>query len=294
MQTNAGLGRYHGVMGRRIAILFHEADRGQDQRGYSVSRLSQIWQDDGHEIVHLFGTGAFVPADIVIVHVDLSVVPDEYLDFATRYPASVNGRVKDIRKSTFSRDLLLTAGDAWDGPVIVKSDRNYGGGPEALKGIPRLDGRGTLPPFNSPAQYRVFASLHEVPPPVFESADFVVQKFVPELEDGLFHMRMYQFFGDWGDCTRLGANDPIVKVDTQVTKAPVPVHPEIVALRHAMGFDFGKFDYVMVRGRPILLDVNKTTGGRIAGRSLSSTNAGLRARRARGLYSLFPAAAQPR
>jgi hypothetical protein len=281
-------------MGRRIAILFHEADRGLDLRGYSVSRLSQVWREDGHEIVPLYGTAEFVPADIVIVHVDLSVVPDEYLAFASRYPASVNGRVKDIRKSTFSRDLLLRPGDDWDGPVIIKSDRNYAGGPEAHKGIPRLDGRGTAPPFASPAQYRVFASLGEVPQPVFDSADFVVQKFVPEMEDGLFHMRMYQFFGDWGDCTRLGANDPIVKVDTLVTKAMVPVHPEIVALRHAMGFDFGKFDYVMAGDRPILLDVNKTTGGRVAGRRLSSANADMRARRARGLYALFPAAPQPR
>jgi hypothetical protein len=281
-------------MGRRIAILFHEADRGLDLRGYSVSRLSQIWQEDGHEVVSVYGTSTFLPADIVIVHVDLSVVPDAYLDFARRYPASVNGRVKDIRKRTFSQELLLDPGDPWAGPVIVKSDRNYGGCPEAFKGIPRMDGKGTVPPFSSPAGYRVFGTLAEVPRPVFESEDFVVQKFLPEVEDGLFHMRMYQFFGDWGDCTRLGSNDPVVKVDTHVTKAPAPVHPDIVALRHAMGFDFGKFDYVMVGGRPILLDVNKTTGGRISGRPLSPASAELRARRARGLYALFPPADQPR
>ena len=37
------------------------------------------------------------------------------------------------------------------------------------------------------------------------------------------------------------------------------VHPgEIVALRQRLGFDFGKFDYVLHQGRSYLLDVNRT------------------------------------
>jgi hypothetical protein len=34
--------------------------------------------------------------------------------------------------------------------------------------------------------------------------------------------------------------------------------PELESFREANGFDFGKFDYVEVEGRSILLDINKT------------------------------------
>jgi hypothetical protein len=42
----------------------------------------------------------------------------------------------------------------------------------------------------------------------------------------------------------------------------VEVHPEIPELAKRMGFDFGKFDYVMHEGKPVLLDANKTPGAR--------------------------------
>ena len=34
----------------------------------------------------------------------------------------------------------------------------------------------------------------------------------------------------------------------------------MVKLREQMGFDYGKFDYVIHEGKPILLDANKTVG----------------------------------
>src|SRR5213079_1238108 len=37
-------------------------------------------------------------------------------------------------------------------------------------------------------------------------------------------------------------------------------HPEIVEARKRLNFDYGKFDYVLHEGRPVLLDTNKTTG----------------------------------
>ena len=41
----------------------------------------------------------------------------------------------------------------------------------------------------------------------------------------------------------------------------VDVHPDIVELIKRMKFDYGKFDYVMHEGKPVLLDANKTPGG---------------------------------
>ena len=39
---------------------------------------------------------------------------------------------------------------------------------------------------------------------------------------------------------------------------PVDEHPDIVELRKKLHFDCGKFNYVMNRNVPVLLDINKT------------------------------------
>jgi len=243
----------------RIAVLLHDMDRDFGLESYLLTAVLAVWKDQGHEILPVLGAREFVPADLAILHVDLSVVPEEYLDLAARYPRALNGRVRDIRKSAFS-PYLLRPGDAWTGPVIVKSDRNFGGFPEAARGIPRLAGDGMAPVFRSPLEYRVLDNLAAVPPEWFGIPDLVIQRFVPEVEDDLFHVRAYTFFGDVHTSTRIASDQPIVKSQTRVATATVPPHPEIVRLRHAMGFDYGKFDYVVHGGEAILLDANKTPG----------------------------------
>ena len=62
------------------------------------------------------------------------------------------------------------------------------------------------------------------------------------------------------------------------------VHPQIRELREAMGFDYGKFDYVVRDGEAILLDANKTPG------HLPIVDADTRAivrRRAQGIRCFF-------
>jgi hypothetical protein len=236
--------------------------------------------------VAVFGAQDFVPADLAFVHVDLSEVPEEYLALAARYPASVNGRIRSIRKSAYSPHLLRE-GDRWEGPVIVKSDRNYGGSPEAQRRIPRLDGQGVHPPFASPFHYPVLPGLGAVPKAVFGSSDFIVQRFLPELEEGLFHVRTYAFLGDWEECQRLASDQPIVKAETKVASAPAPVHPGIRALRRELGFDYGKIDYLLHGEELVVLDLNKTTGSRGSARPANPYRAATRAAKARGLYGLF-------
>lgn len=270
-------------MKRRIALLFHADQDPRTLGTYGVAGLAEVWRSHGHEVLHLFGTDRRPEADLVFVHVDLSVVPDEYLQFAVTYPVAVNGRVKDIRKSAFS-EHLLGPGDDWAGPVIVKSDRNYGGLPEARLGLSRLDSDHVSPAFASPLHYRVLDSLSEVPRDCFASPDYVVQKFLPEMEDGLFHVRSFQFLGDYAACVRTASDHPIVKNETAVARMPVPPHPDVVALRERLGFDYGKFDYVVRDGEALVLDLNKTTGqGRSAGPLLLEA----RRRRAEGLYAYF-------
>jgi hypothetical protein len=93
-------------MQKKIAILFHENEKNP-RPGYLISYFADLWREEGNEVIFLFGVKKFVPADLIIVHVDLSVVPDKYLAFAQQYPIVLNGEVKDIRKSTFSKTALV-------------------------------------------------------------------------------------------------------------------------------------------------------------------------------------------
>jgi hypothetical protein len=271
---------------RKIAILFHETDNRR-QLGYIINGLAEIWRADGHEVIYLFGVSKFVPADLVIVHVDLSVVPDEYLEFAKRYPIVLNGAVKDIRKSAFS-DLLVRPGDPYDGRVIVKSDLNYAGDRELA--IQMLDGVRNLPAplFRSPSDYRVFDHLRTVPPEWLTRSDIVVEKFVPEMEDSLYHVRMLLFLGDRMTCSRLASPDPIVKWSNQIRMEKVEPHPAIVQRLREMKFDCGKFDYVIHNGEAFLLDANKTTGS--ANVRLTPELMATRRYLAEGLYPYFEGA----
>jgi hypothetical protein len=262
------------VAGRRIAVLFHERDNYRDPSTYLVHHLAGFWREDGHDVTYLFGVKRFVPADIILVHVNLSVVPDEYLEFAARYPIVLNGRIRDIRKSTISGNLVRP-GDPWEGPVIVKSNLNYAGVPErylqrtaiehrwpALRSvrrrIERLRGRPL--PFDESYDYKVFDRIADVPARWFDNQDVVVEKFRPEFEGGRYHVRIYMFLGDRWSCTRVGTTRQVVKSEPDSTTEPVEPAGEVVAWRHKLGLDYGKLDYVMNDGEAVLLDVNKTTG----------------------------------
>ena len=263
-------------MRKTIALLFHERhSRGRRRIPYTIYPLARCWEEAGHKVVLVFGVEKFVPADLAILHVDLSVVPDEYLAFASRYPIVLNGRVKDIRKSTFSGNIVRP-GDPYNGRVIVKSDLNYAGLPERMLAEPRRSrGSRLLAKLSrrfrsgrpaaavrstAPRDYRIYDRPGDVPRASFEDDSFVVEKFLPEIENGLYRVRNFQFLGDRATCVRIASPHPIVKSDSKVSREVVEPHPEIVARREALGFDYGKFDYVIHEGQPVLLDVNKTPG----------------------------------
>jgi len=231
----------------RIAVLWHKTDRKRDLSHYLVDFFADQWRELGHEVVYAFGR--FVPADLAILHVDLSVVPDRYLALAARYPRTLNGAVRDIRKSVISR---LRAGPDHDGPVIVKSDLNCAGVPER----DRLRRAGRR--FASPEDYRVYERAADVPKEAWGDPACIVERFVPERDGDLYCVRLYHFLGGRSSCSRLASREPIVRGPNHRRVDKVEVHDEIVAARRAMGFDFGKFDYVVHDGRPVLLDANKT------------------------------------
>jgi hypothetical protein len=283
----------------RIAVLFHEGEREANLGSYIVHHLAKYWREDGHEVRFLFGTRDPIPADLLLVHVNLSVVPADYLRFARRYPVALNARIGDIRKSAISQNLVRP-GDGWDGPVIVKSDLNYAGQPELVLGGNWAEQRFALwrrfvrrmprvarweKPITQWQDYEVFERLSAVPRALLRSRKVVVERFRPELEGGLYHLRIYQFLGDRYTCSRLASPNPVIKAQNSVRVEQIEPHPEVLAWRERLGIDYGKLDYVVEGGEAVLLDVNKTTG---ASRHMADANLdAMRRHLAEGLYGYF-------
>jgi hypothetical protein len=49
----------------------------------------------------------------------------------------------------------------------------------------------------------------DVPASLLENLALVVERFLPELEGGLYHIHMYQFLGDGERCARLQSHEPV-------------------------------------------------------------------------------------
>ncbi len=111
---------------------------------------------------------------------------------------------------------MLGPDEAWDGPVIVKSNWNFGGRRERrLNEIAARDG---LPPVypsvGEPAGYRIFASQGEVPDAVRDDPGLAIEKFLPERDGDFYVTRFWLFAGGIDHCARVHAHDPIVKGDS--------------------------------------------------------------------------------
>ncbi|MEO8460023.1 MAG: hypothetical protein ABI451_05800 [Dokdonella sp.] len=262
----------------RIVIITHAYDNFRG-RNLLLGSLGAHWIDAGHEIDLVEGLDNWPDADIAIMHVDLSVVPAAYTAAAERYPVVINGAVTDIRKTRVSRNLVKP-GDGWSGPVIVKTDLNFSGLPErqAVEGFLR-DGKasdlapGPLVATNRP--YPILASASEVPDEIWNNPGWIVERFLPEQDDHGFWVRAWVFFGDRERCTRYRGTHPIVKSTTIIDREPVPVPMELRAERERLGFDYGKFDFVVRDGCAILLDANRTPSAPPSSAEMDVSNAQL-------------------
>jgi hypothetical protein len=234
--------------------------------------VTGVWREQGIEVVVLPGTGKFVDADLAILHVDLTVIPDEYLDFIKRYPIALNAGVKDISKRAISKNIV-TRGDGFEGPVIVKTNRNFGGGREGeiaqqksfFSKYARAIRRRL--PWTMRAEidtwkYPIFDSKREVPVMVWHNRDLIVERFLPEKQGEFYCMRMWSFLGDADDSVIMYANQPVIKSAVAVKIEPAPVPDELRKMRREMKFDYGKFDFSIVDGRVVLYDANRTPATR--------------------------------
>ncbi len=229
---------------------------------YMLAAVLAVLRERGHRILHTNRPDRAPPGDLLFLHVDCSVVPEEYLAAAARYPAAINAGVRDITKRRVS-SLLVTPGDGWDGPVFVKTNLNFRGYPERVQNRNarlrlRRPPHAGLPPVR---EYRRYDSPAEVPDAIWRDPAYVVERFVTEEIDGLYASRTYVFCGPAERCTLHLGRHPYVKAHNIVRSVPAEVPAALRAMRARMGFDYGKFDFVMQAGRPVLLDANKATGG---------------------------------
>lgn len=235
-----------------------------------LSLLCQRWRDSGLEPVLLDHPEARIDAEVAILHIDATRRPPAYDQVLRHYPRVINGHVRDISKRRVSQHLV-TRHSAYRGPVIVKTDDNYFGIPDASDASPS---RGALSGLWTRAwdrfftvarnirrthSYPIYASVTEVPQLVWWDRRLVVEKFLPEKIDGLFCVRAWSFFGEREAVSLSLGPVPVVKRANTVRHETVhDVPAELRAARHRLGFDYGKFDFVLHDGEPVLLDTNST------------------------------------
>jgi len=254
-----------------IAVLTHR-NQNFERWGYFLHGFMDIWREAGHRVSVLpgpDGRASNSDVDLAIPHIDLTVTPPDFLEWSARFPRLINGRITDISKRAISR-ALVTPGDGYSGPVFVKTDRNHGGLPEARMAATtsplrrcanRLHNR--LPwrwrSSISSMDYRVFDSPAAVPRAVWTNRNFVVERFQPEMKDGLYCLRIWVFLGDRETNIIAYSQKPVVKSINIIRREPAGEVPaELRQMRKDLGFDFGKFDYAIVNGRVVLYDANRT------------------------------------
>ena len=254
---------------RTIAILTH-LRQGLDA-DYNLARCKIFfWEREGRRVLVHQGTRNPPEADVAILHVDLTVVPPDYLAMASRYPACVNGALDDISKRRISR-WLVTQEDAYDGAVLVKHDRNHGGASERRLRIAegglftrlREAALRWLPPAwhgRAGRDYQLFQRKAQVPGWVWRRPDLVVERFFVERHGEGYALNQWHFLGPCSVVSTFVSETPLVKWHPGILRLP-PHHrvpEELWQRRRELGMEFGKLDFIVQDGEAVLLDANPT------------------------------------
>ena len=259
----------NGEPASRILVV-HTKDEPFDEQPFVIHLLAEEWRKRGIpvEVTDTLAepTG---PDVLVFPHTDMTAIPPPLAKVLSRCGRVINRRVTDIAKRTFSR-FLVNSPEEYAGAVIVKTNLNYGGKPEmrivaARGGEPweRLKNYLLMPwPVSGmlkAEEYPIYREARNVPPLVWENPRLVVEKFLPEQEGDLYCLRQYVFLGEAEFNTRALSKSMLVKSRGIVRREVLDRTPPAVrALRDKLGFDYGKFDYVMHGGEPVVFDVNRT------------------------------------
>lgn len=256
------------IAGKRLLVVT-DSEKRFVSTPYQLRSVVDAWTGEGGEALLCDDPDALPDADVTIAHIDATVVPARFQAAFARRGGVLNGAVADISKRRVSRHLVCSPAE-WAGPVIVKTNRNHGGWPEldALRGR-GMHGRAVARlaralPWSVTGllgvdHYPVFERSRDVPWFVWRHPKLVVERLHAEVHDGLYALRQHIFFGERQLDTILFGTAPVVKAANVVRREPLGGAPEeVLRLRRALGFDFGKFDYTISGGEAVVFDVNPT------------------------------------
>ncbi|MBN9218315.1 MAG: hypothetical protein J0I79_10200 [Mesorhizobium sp.] len=251
-----------------IVVITHEFDRlierkffRRSESGYMIHAVLEDLRMRGHSWTIARGPSNRIRGDAAVLHVDATRVDPAYVDYGRGFPLCLNLAVTDISKGRISQ-ARVARGDGWTGPVIVKSVLNSGGFPEwRLNRRARSAGRpAPFPTAKAMKDYRLFDRASDVPEDFFADPDFLVERFLPEVESDGFALRFWVFCGDYDFCGRFISRDSMVKGPSVFRSEPCPVPEDLRRRREELGFDYGKFDFAVHDGKSYLMDANKTPG----------------------------------
>jgi hypothetical protein len=262
--------------------------------------MADCWADCGYSVAVAGELNETTDADIALLHVNLTHVPLTYSRSAQSFPVVINGHTSSISKELFSNQILDKLSE-YKGKVIVKTKENYGGLPELRRAELSKMERTLIKKAKTilasralnnrflmsyiwrktrvldPSQYPIFESIREVPLGVWKNRHLIVEKFLPEQDaDGRYVLRHWYFFGNKEFTRTLSSSNPIVKWCSMnndertrsleewwkinvVTNDKVP--QEVRAVRKKLRMDFGRIDWAIHDGKPIVFDANKTPAG---------------------------------
>ena len=256
-------------MANNITILLHREDPYPLVRAHLIWYLVDCWQEMGIQVEILKGPSTKQRQfDLLFPHIDLTKVPQRYVRLMDRNAKVINRKITDISKRRISRNLESKK-SAYNGPVIVKTNANYGGIPETqLRGLKEIISTKLHQTFSphlirsmNPHMYPIYDSLREVPEIVWKNRNLIVERFIPERRDGDYSIRVCFFLGDAILNYKIYSRSKVIKGSTIESYEPVEFPESLLQIREEIGLDYGKFDYVIHEGKVHILDANKTPGG---------------------------------
>ena len=196
------------------------------------------------------------------MHVDLSVVPKKYADWAAKHAANRviwNARINDIRKSRVS-SYLLKRHDKWDGRVILKTECNCGAGPEGALKSPLK--KQTWRDAGNPEKrdYVIKNAMSEVPAWAWNSPHWVVERYF-EAAAAEYSIWTLTILGCELELVRFSADSQHDYERGQFDHwAFEQIDDELKKIVSAFSIEYGRLDLLKINGSWVLLDVNKTPG----------------------------------
>lgn len=263
------------AMPHQITILSHFHQRARTPF-YLIDYLARLWEQRNYRVDFHYQIRPLTRDELVFLHVDLSVVPQNYRALVAPHPRVINRDIVDIRKATQSRNRVL-AEDDYQGPVIVKTSLNSAGRAEDYAKTHRAVrlARRLLRPLRShyrshrswPAElkphgmnkYALLNHRDEIPAAVWNDEKWVVERFRPEKCGTQFVLREWFFLGEreYHNCEV--SPYPIFTSGTARPDLSAPPPPQVRRWREELQMDFGKIDYAIAEnGEPVLYDINKT------------------------------------